>query len=61
MGKKLYDCQSCCFFNPNFRSCESIHSKNNNCLLMDRAYEDDKTLTLAKDGFDIVVPPKKKS
>ena len=40
---------------------ESIYSKNNNYLLMDIAYEDDKTLTLAKDGFDIVVPPKKKS
>ena len=28
---------------------------------MDRAYEDDKTLALAKDhGFNTVVPPKKK-
>ena len=41
---------------------ESIYSKNNNYLLMDRAYEDDKTLALAKDhGFNTVVPPKKKS
>ena len=41
---------------------ESIYSKNNNYLLMDRAYEDDKTLTLAKNhGFKTVVPPKKKS
>ena len=39
---------------------ESIYSKNNNYLLMDRAYEDDKTLTLAKEhGFNAVVPPKK--
>ncbi len=39
---------------------ESIYSKNNNYLLMDRAYEDDKTLTLAKShGFKVVVPPKK--
>ena len=38
----------------------SIYSKNNNYLLMDRAYEDDKTLYLAKDhGFKTVVPPKK--
>ena len=29
---------------------------------MDRAYEDDKTLALAKNhGFNTVVPPKKKS
>ncbi len=29
---------------------------------MDKAYEDDKTLVLAKDhGFKTVVPPKKKS
>ncbi len=29
---------------------------------MDRAYEDDKTLALAKNhGFKTVVPPKKKS
>ena len=36
---------------------ESIYSKNNNYLLMDRAYEDDKTLALAKNhGFKTVVP-----
>ena len=41
---------------------EFIYSKNNNYLLMDRAYEDDKTLALAKNhGFKTVVPPKKKS
>ena len=41
---------------------ESIYSKNNNYLLMDRAYEDDKTFALAKNhGFTRVVPPKKKS
>ena len=41
---------------------ESIYSKNNNYLLMDRAYEDDKTLALAKNhGFKTVVPPNKKS
>ena len=41
---------------------ESIYSKNNNCLLIDRTYEDDKTLVLAKDnGFFISVPSKKKS
>ena len=39
---------------------ESIYSKNNNYFLMDRAYEDDKTLVLAKTyGFHTVVPPKK--
>ena len=39
---------------------KSIYSKNNNYLLMDRAYEDDKTLALAKEhGFNAVVPPKK--
>ena len=39
---------------------ESIYSKNNNCLLMDKAYEDDKTLALAKNhGFKPVVSPKK--
>ena len=39
---------------------ESIYSKHNNYLLMDRAYEDDKTLALAKNhGFKAVVPPKK--
>ena len=44
------------------RLIESIYSKNNNYLLMDRAYEDDKTLALAKNhGFKTVVPPKKKS
>ena len=41
---------------------ESIYSKNNNYLLVDRAYEDDRTLALAKNhGFKTVVPPKKKS
>ena len=43
---------------------ESIYSKNNNYLLMDRAYEDDKALALAlakNHGFKTVVPPKKKS
>ena len=41
---------------------ESIYSKNNNYLLMGRAYEDNKTLALAKNhGFNTVVPPKKKS
>ena len=41
---------------------ESIYSKNNNYLLMDRAYEDDKTLALGKNhGFKTVIPPKKKS
>ena len=41
---------------------ESIYSKNNNYLLMDRAYEDVKTLVLIKNhGFNTVVPPKKKS
>ena len=41
---------------------ESIYSKNNNYLPMDRAYEDDKTLALAKNhGLKTVVPPKKKS
>ena len=41
---------------------EFIYSKNNNYLLMDRAYEDDKTLALTKDhGFFTVVLPKKKS
>ena len=37
---------------------ESIYSKNNNYLLMDRAYEDDKTLA-KNHGFKTVVPPKK--
>ncbi len=41
---------------------ESIYSKNNNYLLMDRAYENDKTLALTKNHrFKTVVPPKKKS
>ena len=41
---------------------ESIYSKNNNYFLIDRAYEDDETLALAKNhGFKTVVPPKKKS
>ena len=40
---------------------ELLYAKNNNCLLMDRAYEDDKTLALAEGhGFNTVVPPKKK-
>ena len=39
---------------------ESIYSKNNNYLLMDRAYEDDKTLA-KNHGFKAVIPPKKKS
>ena len=39
---------------------ESMYSKNNTYLLMDRAYEADKTITLAKThGFHAVVPPKK--
>ncbi|MBQ9491497.1 MAG: hypothetical protein IJU86_01815 [Firmicutes bacterium] len=39
---------------------EIIYSQNNNCLFMNRAYEDNKTLTLAKEhGFNAVVPPKK--
>ncbi|MBQ9491709.1 MAG: hypothetical protein IJU86_02925 [Firmicutes bacterium] len=39
---------------------ESIYSKNNNYLLMDTAYEDDKTLALAKDhGFNMIVSLKK--
>ena len=39
---------------------ESIYPKNNNYLFMDKAYEDDKTLVLAKaHGFHAVVPPKK--
>ena len=41
---------------------ESIYSKNNNYLLMDRAYQNNKTLALAKNhGFKTVVPPNKKS
>ena len=39
---------------------ESIYSKNNSYLLVDRAYEYDKTIALAKaHGFHSVVPPKK--
>ena len=39
---------------------ESIYSKNNNYILMDRAYEDDKNIVLAKAHvFHTVVPPKK--
>ncbi len=39
---------------------KSIYSKNNNYLVMDRAYEDDKTLALVKNyWFRIVVLPKK--
>ena len=39
---------------------ESIYPKNNNYIFMDKAYEDDKTLVLAKaHGFHAVVPPKK--
>ena len=38
---------------------EFIYSKNNNYFLMDRAYEDDKILVLAKDcGFKTVVSPR---
>ena len=39
---------------------ESIYSKNNNYLLMGRAYEDDKTLA-KNHSLKTVVPPKKKS
>ena len=39
---------------------KSIYSKNNDYLLMDKAYKDDKTLVLAKaHGFCTVIPPKK--
>ena len=39
---------------------KSIYPKNNSYILMDRAYEDDKTIALAKaHGFHPVVPPKK--
>ena len=39
---------------------ESIYSKNNSYLLVNRVYEDNKTITLAKaHGFHAVVPPKK--
>ena len=41
---------------------KSIYSKNNNYLPIDKVYEDDKTLALAKvHRFKTVVPPKKKS
>ena len=40
---------------------ESIDSKNNNYFLMDRAYENDKTIALAEaHAFHVVVPTKKK-
>ena len=43
-----------------FHEERNIYSKNNNCLMMDKAYEDDKTLALAKNhGFNTVVLPKK--
>ena len=39
---------------------ETIYSEDDHYLLMDRAYEDDKTRALASDhGFIPVVPPKK--
>ena len=39
---------------------ETIYSEDEHYLLMDRAYEDDKTRTLAQQqGFIPVVPPKK--
>lgn len=39
---------------------ETIYSENDHYLLMDRAYEDDKTRTLASEnGFIPVVPPKR--
>lgn len=39
---------------------KSIYSKNEHYLLMDRAYEDDKTRTLAvQQGFIPIVPPKR--
>ena len=39
---------------------ESIYPKNNGYLLMDRTYEDDKTLASAKaNGFHAAVPSKK--
>ena len=41
---------------------KSIYSKNNNYLPIDKVYEDDKTLALAKvHRFKTVVPTKKKS
>ncbi len=43
-----------------FHEERNIYCKNNNCLMMDKAYEDDKTLALLEDhGFKIVIPPKK--
>ena len=43
-----------------FHEERNIYSKNNNCLMMDKAYEDNKTLALLEDhGFKIVIPPKK--
>ena len=39
---------------------ESIYTKNNTYLLMDRAYENNKAIALAKNhGFHAVIPPKK--
>ena len=39
---------------------ESIYPKNNTCLFMDRAYEDDKTTAFTKaHDFHPVVPTKK--
>ena len=39
---------------------ESIYHKNNTYLLMDRAYEDDKSIALASaQDSHAVVPPKK--
>ena len=39
---------------------ESMHSKNNTYLLMDRTYENNKAIALAKNhGFHAVIPPKK--
>ena len=37
-----------------------IYSEDDHDLLMDRAYEDNKTRALAEEhGFNVVVPPKK--
>ena len=38
---------------------ETIRSENNHNLLMDRAYEDDKTRVLAEEHVNVVVPPKR--
>ena len=39
---------------------ESIYSKNNNYLSMDKSYEDDKTLFLTQDrGFCTIISPEK--